>query len=64
MGRQRVSRLAFAQAPFSHLMDLGYPVPKYMTLPECEAIVARFLPAAERGVWERQAGAAAPRAKL
>ncbi|CAJ1435446.1 unnamed protein product, partial [Effrenium voratum] len=33
------------------VLDLGYPVPKYMTLRECEEVIATLLPDAEREVW-------------
>lgn len=29
-------------------LDLGYPTPKYMTMPECEAIVRKVLPLVEQ----------------
>lgn len=43
----------FWKAPISHLLDLGYPVPKYMSLAECQGIVAQLLPDTERRLWER-----------
>mmetsp|Transcript_72304 Transcript_72304/g.172672 ORF Transcript_72304/g.172672 Transcript_72304/m.172672 type:complete len:478 (-) Transcript_72304:191-1624(-) len=36
------------------VLDLGYPVPKYMTLRECEEVIATLLPDAEREVWSMQ----------
>lgn len=34
--------------PVAHLLDLGYPVPKYMTHDDCKAIIASVLPAEEK----------------
>ena len=41
----------FGQSPIKHALDLGYPVPKHLTQAGCEAIVAQFLPKAERERW-------------
>lgn len=33
----------FMEAPVKNMLDTGYPVPKYMTLDQCEEIVAKFV---------------------
>jgi hypothetical protein len=33
--------------PLKYIMDVGYPVPKYMSHDQCEAIVRKYLPSAE-----------------
>ena len=53
---------SLSESPMAHMMDLGYPVPKHMHFEECEEIVARCLPAAEREKWQKQRKA--PAAKL
>lgn len=44
----------FVLRPKLHLFDLGYPTPKYMTLSDCEGIVANLLSAGERLKWDEQ----------
>jgi alcohol dehydrogenase class IV len=38
--------------PVLAALDLGYPVPKYMTHDECKEIIAMVLPAAEKAKWK------------
>ena len=44
----------FLSAPYSHLMDLGYPVPKYMALQDCMEIIASHLPQDELAIWRKR----------
>jgi len=37
-----------------YLLDLGYPVPKYLTHSRCAAIVAEVLPAEEKKLWQQR----------
>eukprot|EP00928_Gymnodinium_smaydae_P005306 TRINITY_DN11812_c0_g3_i1.p1 TRINITY_DN11812_c0_g3~~TRINITY_DN11812_c0_g3_i1.p1 ORF type:complete len:556 (-),score=82.01 TRINITY_DN11812_c0_g3_i1:11-1678(-) len=38
--------------PKARCLDLGYPVPRYMTVAECQEIVAKVLPDSERERWQ------------
>lgn len=49
------TRNGFLHLP-SYLLDLGYPVPMYMTPKDCAAIVAKVLPADEKKIWESKVG--------
>lgn len=40
--------------PLAHMLDLGYPVPKYMTLRRCEIIVSEILPQEQKLLWASQ----------
>ena len=48
-----VARRALDEAHGARVLDLGYPVPKYMTMEECEGLVAALLPAQEQDAWRR-----------
>lgn len=41
--------------PIAHLLDLGMPVPKYITLARCEAIIAEVLPLEQKRIWQGKA---------
>jgi len=43
-------------APLMALLDLGYPVPKYMAPADCEEIVAKVLPTTELEKWKKGCG--------
>lgn len=40
------------QSPWAYALDLGYPVPKYMTHNDCASIIAMVLPAEEKLKWK------------
>jgi len=41
--------------PVAHLLDLGYPVPRYISLSRCERIVAEILPEQQKLAWVSKA---------
>lgn len=43
---------SFLSKPMMYSLDLGYPVPKYMTQDDCEALIAKLLTQEERQVWK------------
>ena len=45
----------------ANVLDLGYPVPKYMSIDECESLISNFLCADEKHIW---AQGRSPRSKL
>lgn len=62
-----VAARALGEAHGANLLELGYPVPTYMSEEECNEMVARFLPPKEKERYEelrRRRTGAMPRARL
>lgn len=52
LGEAHGDQHSLLDAPLRAILDLGYPVPKYMTLTQCKSIIAKCLTEEEKHKWD------------